>query len=119
MHSGRPENPKKYYKSKKTGVIYQVANYGFDVDTGIKRVILKDTSNGERWDMPESRLYDTDRWERLPDRPPVKRELQYPGFTNDPRKEFIDNGYTESDTRSTGADRTFSSFSRRYSSFDR
>ena len=91
MDSGRPPRPKEYYNNIEDGHLYRVDAYGFDVDTGIERVILRDTNNGRRWDMPKSRLQDV----KLIDKVPVKiweptpsyKEAPYPGYTDDPRKE--------------------------------
>lgn len=91
MDSGRPPRPKEYYNNIEDGHLYRVDAYGFDIDTGIERVILRDTNNGRRWDMPKSRLQDV----KLIDKVPVKiweptpsyKEVSYPGYTDDPRKE--------------------------------
>ena len=92
MDSGRPPRPKEYYNNIEDGHLYRVDAYGFDVDTGIERVILRDINNGRHWDMPKSRLQDV----KLIDKVPVKiwepnpsyyKETPYSGYTNDPRKE--------------------------------
>lgn len=91
MDSGRPPRPKEYYNNIEDGHLYRVDAYGFDVDTGIERVILRDTNTGRHWDMPKSKLQEV----KLIDKVPVKiweptpsyKEAPYHGYTNDPRKE--------------------------------
>lgn len=92
MDSGRPPRPKEYYNNIEDGHLYRVDAYGFDVDTGIERVILRDIDTGRRWDMPKSKLQEVKLIDKVPVRiweptPSYFKETPYHGYTNDLRKE--------------------------------
>ena len=99
---GQYQKPKIYYKHHPTGDIYRVQAVGYTMDTGEKRVIMRNLVDGKDWDMAWKDLSDVklidgkiqDIWERMPDGwfPKRHEELRYPGYTNDPREE-VRNGY--------------------------
>ena len=113
---GQYQKPKVYYTHRPTGDVYRVQATGYTMDTGEKRVILRNLVDGKDWDIPWKDLSDVklidgkvqDIWERMPDGwfPKRHEELRYPGYVNDPRKEVHD-GYNvygqkvESDYRPT------------------
>lgn len=99
---GQNQKPKVYYINNETGDIYRIQATGYTMDTGEKRVILRNLTDGKDWDifwkdLSEVKLIDgkvQDVWERMPEGwyPKRHEELRYPGYTNDPREEVRD-GY--------------------------
>lgn len=119
-----------YFKNHKDGHTYRQDNYGFDVDTLEVRILIKDLSTGERWDMPFAYL--TERfnnnghfekiWERMPEdwyptKRPDKPERAYPGYTDDPREEVDNNGYNVYGVRHTNRSTEFDNTNRKRAGF--
>ena len=87
--------PKVYYTHVPSGDIYRIDAEGFTMDTGEKRCILRNLTDGKRWDiaykdLEEVRLIDgriTNVWERMPlGWYPKKADQPYPGYADDPRQ---------------------------------
>ena len=123
-----PRNARVYYINNTDNQVYRLDNYGFDIDTHEKRVILKNLESGERWDMPVSTLskeYLIDGrpvpiWEQLPEGwYPKKEDRDYPGYTNDPRKELDENGYDAYGRQHRVQRSAIDNFNRKYSGFKR
>jgi hypothetical protein len=100
MYAGKPRI---YYINNVEGDVYRVEGEGFTRDTGEKRCIVKNLTDGKRWDiaakdLEEIRLIDgniRNVWERMPEGWYPKKETEempYAGYTNDPREEVRD-GY--------------------------
>lgn len=116
-----------YYINNIEGDVYRVMAEGFDRNTGEKRVIIKNLTDGKRWDvaqkdLKEVRLVDgkiTDVWKQMPeDWYPKKEERPYPGYTNDPRGEVY-NGYNAHGIRTTDRLPAINRYNRGHSEFDR
>lgn len=116
-----------YYINNIENDVYRVMAEGFDRNTGEKRVIIKNLTDGKRWDLAqkdlnEVRLVDgkiTDVWEMMPEGwHPVKEERPYPGYINDPRGEMR-NGYNVHGVPTTDRIPTINRFNRERTSFDR
>jgi len=119
--------PRVYYINNVEGDVYRLDNIGFTRDTGEKRVILRNLTDGKHWDLPakdleEERLINgkiTVIWERMPDGwYPKKEERPYPGYTNDPRGEIRD-GYDVYGRRVESRMPAINRFNREHSSFKR
>ena len=91
-----------YYMNNIEQQVYRLNDYGFDIKTNEKRVIIKNLETGERWDMPQSALAEVRLidgrsipvWEEMPDGWHPVKERSYPGYTNDPRTEVeVRDGY--------------------------
>lgn len=85
-----------WYINNQTNKIYRFDNYGYDMNTGEKKLLLKDIDNGSRWIINASDLYKEvlhdgrpiKLWEEMPDGwHPVGQDTPYPGYTDDPRKD--------------------------------
>lgn len=101
--------PKVYYINHEENDVYRVDAEGFTRDTGEKRCILRNLTDGKRWDiaakdLAEVRLIDgtvQNVWELMPQGWYPKKEedeYPYPGYTDDPRKEptnYGNNGYVQ------------------------
>lgn len=123
-----PRNARVYYINNTDNQVYRLDNYGFDINTHEKRVILKNLESGERWDMPVSTLSKeclidgrpTPIWEQLPEGwYPKKEERDYPGYTNDPRKELDEDGYDAYGRQHRVRRSAVDNFNRKYSGFKR
>ena len=95
--------PKTYYTHHPDGIPHRLITIGYTMDTHQKRVVLKDLSNGNLWDLAYSDLFETklvdgkplSLWEKMPDGwfPPRHEDIRnaqqrsYQGYTNDPRRE--------------------------------
>ena len=99
------DKPKVYYINNIENDVYRLDAEGFTRDTGEKRCILRNLTDGKRWDvaakdLEEVRLIDgnvTKLWERQPEGwyPKKQDDLDYPGYVNDPRKEPEQRGYND------------------------
>ena len=90
-----------YYINNLENDVYRLEIEAFTRDTGEKRCVLKNLTDGKRWDIPFKDLSDVrcvdgtimNVWEKMPDGwYPKKEEQSYNGYTDDPRKEIHD-GY--------------------------
>ena len=101
---------KTWYINNTTNKIYRLDGYGYDMDTHEKRVLIRDIENGDRWVILHSDLFKEcivdgrpiKIWEEMPDGwHPIGEEKRYPGYTNDPRKEVLRDGYDAYGRRGT------------------
>ena len=95
---------KVWFINNQTQKIYRLNDYGFDMENHEKHLLIKDIETGERWVIPQSDLYKTclingkptELWEEMPEGWHPVKERPYPGYTNDARKEVVNNyGYNE------------------------
>ena len=93
--------PRVYYVNNIEGDVYRVDAVGFTKDTGEKRCMLRNLTDGKFWDIPAKDLEEvrpidgkiTTVWERMPDGwYPKKEERPYPGYTDDARS-VVKDGY--------------------------
>lgn len=91
-----------WYINNITNKIYRLDGYGFDMHSHKKHLLIRDIETGERWIIPQTDLFEErivdgrplKIWEEMPDGwHPISQEKSYPGYTNDPRKEIIQDGY--------------------------
>lgn len=87
---------KTWYINNINNHIYRLDNYGYDMETNEKKLLLKDTSDGSRWiinasDLHKESLLDgrpIKLWEEMPEGwHPIGEDSPYRGYTNDPRKD--------------------------------